>query len=256
MWKTVRGSFESRRAIEVGRRVAREVTAGVDVTSVHNGTRVATAGGLLNVRQGDRNGLTSAGPSNCVSANGRFVAFASSAQLVDTDRNQFPDVYVLDVQTGQVTLENVGSGSAPGNGWSGTPNISADGRYVVFESVACNLAEAPMTCGETHVFLRDREQRATRLLTVNARGEPANGASRNAAMSADGTVVVFESTATDLIDVSRVGHDSVGIYMIRLASGHRSQVDVRAGSGLQKGRACRRPSAQTAASSRLPRRRL
>jgi hypothetical protein len=79
------------------------------------------------------------------------------------------------------------------------------------------------------VFLRDRETGATRLLSINAGGVPANGPSRNAAISADGTAVVFESAATDLLD--GVPEGTVGIYLLRLDSGERIRVDVPATGG-------------------------
>ena len=138
-----------------------------------------------------------------MSGSGRYVVFVSSAQLVEADRNQFGDVYVLDLATGECTLESVGPGGSPGNGESLSPDISRDGRYVVFESAAGNLLDTQVLPGIFRVFLRDREKGVTRLLSANANSEPANGTSGNPAINADGTAVVFESTATDLRRVRR-----------------------------------------------------
>ncbi len=67
----------------------------------------------------------------------------------------------------------------------------------------------------------------TRLLTTNANGEPANGASGNPVINADGTAVVFESSATDLIATHENVRNSVGIYLFQLTSGSRTRLDVR-----------------------------
>jgi len=224
-WKSGDNAYETRRAIEMGRRVAREVLDGArDAGSTH-GQR---DGRLLTVRQPNASSSSASRPSGRVSANGQYVAFASLAQLVDTDRNASSDIYVLDVPTGRLTLES-GPGGDSANGRSALPDISADGRYVVFESVAGNLIDPPMPSGSHHVFVRDRETGVARLLSANTLGLPANGPSRNAAISADGTSVVFESAATDLLD--GVPDETVGIYLARLDSKERVRVDVPAMGG-------------------------
>ena len=174
VWKAGDGAFETRRAIEAGRRVAREVTTGSDVTEVHQLPHENHADRLTTVVQQDRNATPSSVRSARVSGSGRYVVFVSSAQLVEADRNQFGDVYVLDLATGECTLESVGPGGSPGNGESLSPDISRDGRYVVFESAAGNLLDTQVLPGLFSVFLRDREKGVTRLLSANANGEPAN----------------------------------------------------------------------------------
>lgn len=128
-------------------------------------------------------------PSARVSGSGRHVVFTSPARLSDSDRNDFADVYVLDLGTGHVSLESIAGSAGSANGWSYSPGISRDGRYVVFEATAGNLTQPEFPSGTAHVFLRDRQHSVTRLLTSNAHGEPANGSSGNPAISADGTTV-------------------------------------------------------------------
>jgi Tol biopolymer transport system component len=106
---------------------------------------------------------------------------------------------------------------------------------VVFESAAGNLLDTQVLPGIFRVFLRDREKGVTRLLSSNANGEPANGTSGNPAISADGTVVVFESTATDLVEPGDTARSSVGIYLIRLTSGLRTRLDLTSAGGLRAG---------------------
>jgi Tol biopolymer transport system component len=235
VWKSGDGDFETRRAIEAGRRVAREITTGSDVTDVRHLPHETYAHRLTTVVQRDRNATPSSVRSARVSGSGRYVAFVSSAQLVEADRNQLGDVYVLDLVTSDCTLESIEPGGSAGNGESLNPGISRDGRYVVFESAAGNLLDTPLPPGTFRVFLRDRETGVTRLLSANANGEPANGTSGNPAISADGSAVVFESTATDLIGDPELGRPSVGIYLIQLAAGRRARLDVPSAGGRRDG---------------------
>jgi Tol biopolymer transport system component len=79
----------------------------------------------------------------------------------------------------------------------------------------------------SHIFLRDRQQGTTRLLSTAVSGGPASGPSRHPAINADGTSVVFESAATNLIEKGKEGVGSTGIYLIGLSSGVRKRVDAR-----------------------------
>jgi Tol biopolymer transport system component len=138
------------------------------------------------------------------------------------------DVYVLDLSTGQLSLESLGRDSSVANGDSGSPDISGDGRYIVFVSSAGNLGDRPIAAGVPRVFLRDRESATTRLLTTSASGEPANGYSNNPAISADGTTVVFESAATDLLQSD--APNDVSVYLMRPSSSERTRLNVSGAS--------------------------
>ena len=70
-------------------------------------------------------------------------------------------------------------------------DISADGRFVVFAAEAGNLTERAFAPGTSHVFLRDRVEGTTRLLTISASGDPANGPSRTPVIDGAGTSVAF-----------------------------------------------------------------
>jgi Tol biopolymer transport system component len=235
VWKAGDGAFETRRAIEAGRRVAREITTGSDVNEILLLPHENQADRLTTVVQKDRNATPSSARSARVSGSGRYVVFVSSAQLIEADRNQLGDVYVLDLATGECTLESAGPGGLPGNGESSSPDISRDGRYVVFESAAGNLLDTPLLPGTFRVFLRDRDTGVTRLLSANVNGEAANGTSGLPAISGDGTVAVFESTATDLVESGDTARSSVGVFMIRLTSGVRTRLDLTSAGGRPAG---------------------
>ena len=103
---------------------------------------------------GAQGNADSLGPS--ISASGRFVAFWSLAtNLVAGDTNAWNDVFVRDRQSATTERVSVATGGAQGDFNSYDPSISADGRFVAFESGATNLV-AGDTNGSFDVFLRDR----------------------------------------------------------------------------------------------------
>jgi Tol biopolymer transport system component len=103
------------------------------------------------------NGVSGGGISSdpSISGDGRYVAFTSSAgDLVANGLNSEQNVYIRDLQAGTTALVSVSTdGIHPGNANSYSPIISADGRYVLFHSMASNLASGSFT-GE-NLFLRD-----------------------------------------------------------------------------------------------------
>lgn len=169
-------------------------------------------------------------PSGRVSAGGRHVAFASYAQLLPGDTNRVRDIYVLELLTRELTLESLGHDQSSANGDSFAPDISGDGKYVVFVSTAGNLGDARMPSGTPQVFLRDREQHTTRALTINTVGHTADGWSGSPVISADGMTIAFESTASDLVE-DRTTTRTPAVYVIRLPSGACERVSVSSAGG-------------------------
>ena len=134
-----------------------------------------------------------------ISADGRFVAFASDAtNLVPGDTNSTADVFVRDRQTGTTRRVSVSSGGAQGNDVSSDPAISADGRFVAFKSDATNLVPGD-TNDSDDIFVHDRQTGTTRRVSVSSGGAQGNGDSLSPAISADGRFVAFESCATNLV---------------------------------------------------------
>jgi|GEM_PF-6684456 len=85
-------------------------------------------------------------------------------------------------------------------------DISADSRYIVFESSATNLVSTPVTNGLTHIYRKDTVTGEVLLASSDDDGLEANESSTSARISADGRFVVFESIATNL--VSSVGSNN------------------------------------------------
>ena len=139
-------------------------------------------------------------PQLSVSADGRWVAFASSADdLVLNDTNNAPDVFARDLVGGTTVLASVGfDGSQSRGGASVNPLISADGRYVVFLSSATNLI-AGQSNTNWNVFRRDLQAGTNTLVSVGINGvSPGNGDASDPVMSPDGRYVAFLSAASNL----------------------------------------------------------
>ena len=134
-----------------------------------------------------------------ISADGRFVAFASLApNLVQGDANGTWDVFVRDLESRATERVSVDGAGAEGNDESRYPSISADGRYVAFWSSATNLVPGDSN-GWEDVFVRDREAGTTERVSIESTGGQANNASGLCRISADGTCVAFSSFASNLV---------------------------------------------------------
>ena len=160
----------------------------------------------------------SGGSSPAISADGRYVAFYSSASnLVHGDTNHESDVFVWNRLTGVTKRVSVGPDGMQGNGdTGGPPTISAHGRYVAFESFASNLV-AGDTNGTGDVFVRDRLAHTTRRVSIGPGGAQGNNYSFGPSISAHGGYVAFESWASNLV----VGDtNSIGDVFVRNLSAH------------------------------------
>jgi len=138
-----------------------------------------------------------------ISGNGRFVVFSSQASnLVADDTNGASDVFVRDLANGTTARVSVSSSGAQGNGSSGdaASDISADGRFVSFSSAARNLVDGD-TNGVRDVFVADRQSGDVERVSVpDGGGQTMAGNSDASAISANGQVVAFVSTAPNLVD--------------------------------------------------------
>lgn len=138
-----------------------------------------------------------------ISADGRYVAFNSSASnLVPEDSARNWDIFVHDRDTGTTERVSVGSDGAETFVDSGAPSLSADGRYVVFDSTAGTTLDPADTNGLWDVFLHDRETGKTERVSVGTNGEQGNasvGPPRQLAVSADGRYVTFSAFADNFV---------------------------------------------------------
>ena len=135
-----------------------------------------------------------------VSEDGRFVAFQSNPTNVTTRcSNGSIHIYVRDLVEERTSCASIDNQGIAGNQGSGQASISSNGRFVAFSSAATNLAGNRCTGGNAQVFVRDRADEKTRCLSVGQKSVEGNGASSNPSIAADGSVVAFESDASNLV---------------------------------------------------------
>jgi Tol biopolymer transport system component len=147
----------------------------------------------------DGNESDADGYDETVSADGTLVCFCSAAtNLVADDRNGVNDVFVRDLVAGTTTRVSLDSNGIEGDGESSGASISADGRYVVFTSVASNLVPNDVN-GVGDVFLHDRVTGATTLVSLDSNGVQGNGFSQAGRLSADDRILGFSSYASNLV---------------------------------------------------------
>jgi Tol biopolymer transport system component len=149
-----------------------------------------------------------------ISADGRFVAFASAARdlTLPADPGALRDVFLWDRLSGAVTLvsrsRTVG---IPGDGESLHPSISADGRYVAFASAAKNLVSRVSDFNQLpDVFLYDRQTGRTSLVSRSAAsaGQTSDRSADFPAVSGDGRYVAYLSNSSNLV----AGQSGGGLY--------------------------------------------
>src|SRR6185295_2774815 len=162
-----------------------------------------------------------------ISADNRYVVFASpSGQIVPGDTIGFQDVFVRDRRTGTTTLVSCEPGGAAANGNSGTPVISADGRYVAFTSQASNLVAGDSN-GAVDVFVRDLAGGTTTIVSVSTGGAPANFGADSPAISADGRYIAFQSASSTLIVPGDTNLFNYDVFLRDTVAGTTERVSLR-----------------------------
>ena len=137
--------------------------------------------------------------SPTISADGRYIAFESGAtNLVDGDTNARSDIFVYDRTLDTIERVSVSTLGVEGNGNSSTASISANGRYVVFESIATNLVDSD-TNVKRDIFIHDRTLNTTNRVSVSTLGVEGDNHSYSPVVSVDGRYITYYSTATNLV---------------------------------------------------------
>jgi Tol biopolymer transport system component len=165
-----------------------------------------------------------------ISSDGRFVAFASAAtDLVPNDTNGVNDIFLRDRSAGTTERVSISTQGEQANQFSYNPSVSADGRWIAFESEATNLVPGDSN-GMLDIFVRDRQSGTTQRVSLSTGGAQGNGPSRNAVISGDGRFVAFTSDSTNLVpgDTNQAGD----IFVRDLQTNTTERISV-AGDGSQ-----------------------
>ncbi|MCW2282821.1 VCBS repeat-containing protein [Rhodoblastus acidophilus] len=134
------------------------------------------------------------------SPDGTKISFESnSSNLVAGDANNDQDVFVKDLKTGDIALVSTASDGSKGNGGSNGGVFSPDGTKIAFNSSASNLV-AGDTNGVTDLFIKDLTTGATTRISTASDGGQANDSTYDPPdFSSDGTKIVFDSDASNLV---------------------------------------------------------
>lgn len=161
---------------------------------------------LISVARDGGAANASSGWAHALSANGRYAAFSSRAtNLVEGvddrpcwttnpmyayyDDRPCSQIYVRDLRTSRTDIISVTRRGGQGDGESASPFLSADGRYVAFESAALNLSDRHHPIFPD-VFVHDRRTNRTEWIAPGTR----NGGSAHPSLSDDGRYVAFASS--------------------------------------------------------------
>lgn len=147
-----------------------------------------------------------------ISADGHVVVFDSdSNNLVADDTNDHTDIFLRNLLLGTTVRVSLTAVGGQTNNGSGTPSVSADGRFVAFESDASNLVE-----GDTNdfidIFVKDMQTGIVKRASVDSSGGQANANSSYPFISGDGRYVVFESEADNLVSNDTNGAGDIFVH--------------------------------------------
>src|SRR5439155_2316747 len=134
-----------------------------------------------------------------LSADGRLVAFDSdSFNLAWNDPDDGFDVYVYDRDADVILPASADDAGNLGNDTSIGPSLSSDGRYVAYYTGASDIVPGDQN-GAMDVVLYDSQSGAATRLSVGNSGDESDGDSLRPAISSDGTLVAYQSDATNLV---------------------------------------------------------
>jgi len=186
---------------------------GTAITNLRNHIyRKDTVTGGIQLVSSTTNGIEADNHSTSpgISANGCLVVFESTARNLDTTAGNnigFPQIYLKDMCSDPQTVSMISRSSttASNNSGSRNPDISSNGRFIVFESNANNLVPVS-NIPKNHIYLVDLDSGATELISVDPAGnETTTGNSANPAVNDDGRFIAFDSYAFDLVAVDNNG---------------------------------------------------
>jgi hypothetical protein len=171
-----------------------------DVPNIYLRDRVKGTNILCSIATNHTEGADHYVYNSALSADGRVAVFSTRASnLLPGAANGRQQIFAYDVANGVLQLVSVDfAGMGGGSGSSSSPVLSADGRYVAFQSYATNLVANALQYSR-NVFVRDLVARTTTLVSVDCEG--AHGSddySGYPALSADGRFATFESYAANL----------------------------------------------------------
>ena len=155
------------------------------------------AGAIVRVTHETGNGDNVGGFAPTASADGMTIAFQSAnLQLIAGDDNGLSDVFTS--RGGSIRRVSEAGGGAETNGFSDQPALSADGRFLAYRSEATNLVSDNDQVATWDVFVTALSG-GTERVSLGLGGAAPNGHSEDPAISSNGAIVAFSSSASNLV---------------------------------------------------------
>ncbi len=169
--------------------------------------------------------------SPSISADGRFIVFESdmtdfsNSDPIDPFSNPIPNVFLFDLETGDIERVSETESGVAGNSRSQSPAISADGTVIAYSSSSINIVSGSTEVSD-QVLVYDRTTKETTRVSVSTSGEVGNNSSFNVSLSDDGKRIVFESYATNLLAAPQVGVNTPQIFLFDVETNELKQVSL------------------------------
>lgn len=187
--------------------------------------RAAGTTALVDIRPASGSYRGSLAIAQAVTDDGGFLTLFTDAALLSIDHNGRYDAYGFDLARSRPLALNVTPSGDFGDAGSEFSSISADGRYVAFDSDASNLV--PGDRNRTRdVFVRDLVGEGTTRSSVSGGGSEGNGMSTIPVISADGRHVAFRSVASNLVVGD--GNGLYDVYVRDMAAGTTRRISTSA----------------------------
>lgn len=185
-----------------------------------------------------------------ISGDGSRVAFSCADEtLVSGDGNNHADTFVYNTAAGSLTIASLAADGTAGNGPSSTTEaaaLSGDGSFLLFASSASNLVAGDSN-GSSDLFLKDLIGGFVQRVSVSSAGIEADGSSGSPCLSSDGSLMAYQSYATNLVTEDRnnaldvFAHDPNALFnnpaaqgMAAAAMGYAGSSGSGSGSSLRK----------------------
>lgn len=170
-----------------------------------------------------------------ISADGSIVAFASLSRLTPDDTDDFNDIFVFNRSIPSLQRVSVGVGGASPNAPSGSPAVSANGRYVTFASDANNLVAGDVVDPVSDIFVFDRQTGQLRKASVVPGGAASNGGSFGPSISGDGRFVAFWSESDNLLPDANGSTSDIFVADMQLNPGDPNFLKLLVNGNFQQG---------------------
>ncbi len=168
---------------------------------------------------------------------GRYVVFVSYTKNMEGSDGKFRQVFWRDRNTGITKMVSRAASGEQANQDCFEPSISADGKFVVFESKATNLVNGDNNTAKD-IFIWNATDQKIELVSRSTNGGMADAESFDASISGNGKFVVFTSSSTNLTNIPK-GRSNSNVFLRDLESGTTQMISIdpvqKAGGNGHKG---------------------